>query len=85
MPILRQSHETPRKQPLAVELSPTSWALLCLLHRAAHGGPRPPDGGGAFDNEFAELRANDLIKAVGNTHVVTETGETALRERFLDC
>ena len=81
--MLRQPHN-PEGQA-AVQLSPTSWALLCLLHRAAHGGPTPPDGGGAFDNEFTELLANDLIRPVGRTHVVTEAGENALRERFLDC
>ena len=74
-----------REQQAPVELSPASWALLCLLHRAAHGGPKPPDGGGAFHDEFAELRAYDLIKTVCNSHAVTEAGEAALRGRFLDC
>lgn len=63
------------------EMSPGAWALLGMLHRAKHGGPPAPNG---FILEYGELQANALIVRVGSKLMITEKGESALRERFLD-
>ena len=64
---------------MALEMSPGAWALLGMMHRARQGGPEAPRG---FILEYGELQANALIVRVGSRIVITEKGETALRERF---
>ena len=67
-----------------LNLSPTAWALLRLLHRAQRGGP-PPIRGSFVEDEYAELRANGLIERVGRKHAyLTEAGESALCDLYLD-
>jgi hypothetical protein len=61
------------------KLSATSWALLGVLHRASHGGPRAPAG---FLEEYAELRARNFVDD-SNPPAITEAGEAALQEYFL--
>lgn len=58
------------------KLSDEAWALLGMLHRANHGGPRAPTG---FADAYADLRGHGF--ALGNA--ITDKGDEALRERFL--
>lgn len=58
------------------KLSDEAWALLGMLHRASHGGPRAPAG---FADGYAELQRNGF--AIGNA--ITDEGEAVLSARFL--
>ena len=58
------------------KLSDEAWALLGILHRASHGGPRAPAG---FADGYAELRQHGLV--LGNA--ITDEGEAVLSARYL--
>jgi hypothetical protein len=75
--------EIPAKQGrgfVIPRLSQEALALLGFLHRAAHGGPQPPQG---FEKGYNELLALKLAIRDAGLVKITDLGEAALRERYL--
>ena len=61
-------------------LSEEGWALLGVLHRAHHGGPKAPEG---FSTAYEELKQHGLAaQTTPDKIVITVAGEVALRRRL---
>jgi hypothetical protein len=61
-------------------LSDEAWALLGLLHSAAHLGTSIPGG---LEQAYVELKAHGLVvRAARGGMRISRKGETALRERY---
>src|SRR4030095_2419777 len=54
LPLEERASRTIGEQPYAKGLSPKAWALLEVLHRAAHGGAPPPPTLKRFYKKHAE-------------------------------
>ena len=67
------------------DLRAEEWALLGIIHRQTHGGPRAPDATSvAFSDAYATLVARQLIEHsdVRSLWVITDNGEALLRAHY---
>jgi hypothetical protein len=83
LPLEERASRTIGEQPYAKGLSPKAWALLEVLHRAAHGGPPPPPALKGLQKSYEELLALGLVMRSAERMKITDKGEAALRDRYL--